>query len=566
MPRSAVLRLLKTHPAWWAAVLLAAITASFALWDPLESYERAHVSRTTHQTMESLRADLKSDMESRLLAQIRVAELWRDRLAFSEKEREISCRLFLDHHPGYMSLAWSDPGYHVLYAIDRGGHVDPAAEADTGQVLKAIQLSSSALEAGNPIVTPRFHLPDGRSALRVIVPVHRHAAIAGFLTAVVDLNAAFDAMVDDHKDLGYSVSVGEGGTEIYRMPGSGRENEATLAQQGTLQLPGTAWRIRVWPGPEVVSSMQSSLPRMAMILGGLLGAVLMLAIHFGAVARRGSRELQRAHDGLEQRVKERTLELERVNDTLQTEVVDRKRAEDSYRDLSGRLLRLQDEERRRIARELHDGTAQMLGALSINVDRALMLTRTRNLSRLTDVLNESGGFVEQVTQDIRTLSYLLHPPMLDDLGLEYVLPWYTDGFSRRSGIAVTLSITPDLGRLPADLELTLFRIVQEALGNVHRHSGSPAVAISLTRDGECLTLEISDHGSGLPSAVLEALNRTTVSTAQVGVGIAGMRERVRQLHGRMEVASDASGTTIRTVLPVPVEEPADPCYDRIPAV
>jgi signal transduction histidine kinase len=287
-----------------------------------------------------------------------------------------------------------------------------------------------------------------------------------------------------------------------------------------------------------------------MVLGGLLGSVLMLTIHFGFATNRTSRELQRARDQLEQRVKARTRELEQVNRRLRNEVTDRKRAEDSYRGLSGRLLRLQDEERRRIARELHDSTAQMLGALAINVDRVRTSVRASDLDRAEHLLSESGEFVEEVTQEIRTVSYLLHPPMLDDLGLEYVLPWYAAGFGERSGIVTTLDVQPDLGRLPCEVELTLFRIVQEALANVHRHSGSPSVAIALSRDARDVTLEIRDRGKGVPQSVVDTVMGATEASAPIGVGIAGMRERVRQLQGEMEISGTEAGTTIRAVLPV----------------
>jgi signal transduction histidine kinase len=188
----------------------------------------------------------------------------------------------------------------------------------------------------------------------------------------------------------------------------------------------------------------------------------------------------------------------------------------------------------------------------------------KDLARLERLLAESGGFVEEVTQEIRTVSYLLHPPMLDDLGLEYVLPWYAAGFGQRSGIETTLDVQPDLGRLPCEIELTLFRTVQEALANVHRHSGSPRVAIALSLNAHDVTLEIRDQGRGLPRGVLDAVMGATQPVAPIGVGIAGMRERVRQLKGQMQISSTEGGTTIRTVLPVPARQsaaapPADAC-------
>jgi len=537
---------------WVGSVVLAGLTASFALWDPLEVYEREHLCQTTFQLMDSLRADIRSDVRSRLLAQVRLAELWSDKASSTPHEQQLGSRLFLDHHDGYLGLEWMDAGRRVLWSVTREGYATRGVAPAARVALSLVGAAASARADTHPTVTPRFPLPDGRSAFRLVVPVVRGGGVEHFLVAIVDVRAALDAMLEDHKDLGYSVSVLDGATEIYRMPGSEPEYDAALTEQGTLELPGVAWTIRVWPKPEILSRSQSSLPRLAMVLGGLLGSVLMLAIHFGRSAQNSSRELQQAHDELEERVRERTLELEKVNIVLQAEVAERKRAEDSHRDLSGRLLRLQDEERRRIARELHDSTAQMLGALAINMDRSVRLVHAHDCTRLQRVLAESGQLLEEVTQEIRTVSYLLHPPMLDDLGLEYVLPWYAAGFSRRSGIASELDIQANLGRLPCEAELTLFRIVQEALANVHRHSGSATVAIHLSRTEDSVILEVRDHGSGLPEGVLEAATNSS-ATAPMGVGIAGMRERVRQLHGRMEIASELHGTTLRTVLPLGVD-------------
>jgi signal transduction histidine kinase len=539
----------KAAAAWVAAVAIVGLAAAFGLWEPLEVYERSHVAKTTHQAMESLERDLESDMQARLLAQVRLAELWGTHVLSSENEWELSSRLFLDHHAGYLTLEWVDSDYRVLCVAGRHGETEPAVAApDTEKTLRSLRLETPVSQPGTAIITSRFSLADGRPAVRVVVPVVRQNQIAGYLVAVVDVRDALDSMTSDHKDLGYSVALTDGRTEIYRMPGSLPNHETELAAQGTLQLPGASWSLRVWPKPELLSVMRSSLPKLAMVLGGLLGGVLVLAIHFARAARQTSRELQCAHDKLEERVKARTIELEEAGKALQAEVADRTRAEDSYRDLSGRLLRLQDEERRRFARELHDSTAQVLGALAINVDRSLHLARAGEVTRLADVLRDSGKIVEEVTQEIRTVSHLLHPPMLDDLGLEYVLPWYADGFGRRSGIAVTLDIQPDLGRLPSEIELTLFRIVQEALANVHRHSGSPSVSIALSRTADAATLVVGDRGRGLPRAILEAVMGE--ASAPIGVGMAGMRGRVNQLSGVLDIASNRQGTTIRAVLPL----------------
>ena len=279
----------------------------------------------------------------------------------------------------------------------------------------------------------------------------------------------------------------------------------------------------------------------------------MLTFYFGRAAQARSRELRQARDELELRVHRRTEELERANDDLEAQILERRRAEDSLRHLSGRLLQLQDEERRRIARELHDSTTQVLGALAINMDQAQRLARQDESSSLADIIGDSRELLDDVSREIRTVSYVLHPPMLDELGLEYVLPWFVEGFSKRSGIAVDMDIQKDIGRLPADVETTLFRIAQEAMTNVHRHSGSNTARIALHRDAGSATLEIEDQGRGLPPDVLEP---TRHATAGLGIGIAGMRERVRQLGGRLDISGSSRGTAVRVVLPLASRTPA----------
>ncbi len=229
------------------------------------------------------------------------------------------------------------------------------------------------------------------------------------------------------------------------------------------------------------------------------------------------------------------------------DITDRKQAEKAMRELSGRLLHVQDEERRRLARELHDATAQTLVALAMNL--ALLKESAAELNANSNkILCESLALAQQCSREIRTLSYLLHPPLLEELGLASTLRWYADGFAKRSGLEVTLELPCDLTRLSLEVETTLFRIVQESLTNIHRHSGSPTAKIRMVQDGTYLCLEVADQGAGMPPAALE---RARSGAAALGVGIAGMRERARQLRGRLEIDSRRGGTTIRAILPLP---------------
>jgi two-component system NarL family sensor kinase len=229
---------------------------------------------------------------------------------------------------------------------------------------------------------------------------------------------------------------------------------------------------------------------------------------------------------------------------LKTAERELKQSYSQMRNLTGRLMRAQDNERRRIAQMLHETTAQDLAALKM-----LLARLTRTADRLTDsersALAESVALAEQSMTQIRTLSYLLHPPFLDEAGLLSALRWYAGGFTERSGIKVDLDLPESLERLPLDTETALFRIVQESLTNIHRHAGSETARIRLRRDAEMLVLEIEDHGHGIPNA---SLRHITSGIGAVGVGIAGMTERIEQLGGRLEVTSNDHGTTVRVSL------------------
>jgi PAS domain S-box-containing protein len=249
--------------------------------------------------------------------------------------------------------------------------------------------------------------------------------------------------------------------------------------------------------------------------------------------------LRTANDDLEKKVTERTAALE-------AEISERKRAEESLQELTGRLLRTQDEERRHMARELHDHAGQILSVLGMNLSALQNNVRQEN-PRASRLAAESFQLAEDLSREIRTLSYLLHPPLLDESGLTSALQWYVDGFSQRSNIKVELDLAHELGRLPKELELVIFRVVQEGLTNVHRHSGSSSAKIQLKRAGGVVHCEISDAGKGIDPG-----RQRELTMAKAGVGIRGMEERVRQFRGTFEIHSDPQGTKVRVTLPLPV--------------
>ena len=217
----------------------------------------------------------------------------------------------------------------------------------------------------------------------------------------------------------------------------------------------------------------------------------------------------------------------------------------SLRQLSARLLKLQDEERRRIARDLHDTTGQKIAVLSMTLDRLAKLVDTRKVD-VKDALAESRDVVGKIGEEIRTLSYLLHPPLLDECGLASAVLWYAEGFKKRSGIHLSVSIDEELVRLTTDAETALFRVLQESLTNVHRYSGSPSAEIHIFQSASKVHLEIIDHGKGVKTGT----ERPAFAGAPtLGVGIPGMRERIRQLGGQLEVEFSNEGTRVHASLP-----------------
>jgi signal transduction histidine kinase len=224
-----------------------------------------------------------------------------------------------------------------------------------------------------------------------------------------------------------------------------------------------------------------------------------------------------------------------------------RRADEALHELSGRLLRLQDEERRRIARELHNTLAQNLLALSLNLNFAQRLVPTGE-GQLQTAMVECVNLADDTAKALRHVSYLLHPPALDSIGLPGALSDYVSGFSRRTGIKVGLHVQKKFGRLPGEIETALYRIVQESLANVQAHSGSASAKVELRRDDGTIVVEIQDAGRGLPPHTLQVPR----APGSIGIGIPGMRERLQLLHGRLEIQSSSAGTCVRAVLPQPV--------------
>ncbi|HLY63265.1 MAG TPA: PAS domain S-box protein [Terriglobia bacterium] len=233
------------------------------------------------------------------------------------------------------------------------------------------------------------------------------------------------------------------------------------------------------------------------------------------------------------------------------DITDRMRAEEAVRRLSGHILRLQDEERRRIARDLHDSTAQLLTALYINLSLAGKRPSVARDARATKLIAESEALANQASDEVRNISHLLHPPDLDAVGLAAAVRWYVARFSAISGISVKLNLPDKICRLPQESEIALYRVIQESLNNVQRHSGSKLARIRIVQHDNRVELEIADKGRGMPDGILA---HDQQGIERLGMGIAGMHERLKQLDGRLEIVSTSRGTKVKAYVPCPPEE------------
>jgi signal transduction histidine kinase len=216
----------------------------------------------------------------------------------------------------------------------------------------------------------------------------------------------------------------------------------------------------------------------------------------------------------------------------------------SYRALSARILELQDIERRRIARELHDSVGQFLTGMKLNLGQLRRRAASESLESPA-LLNDTLDLADRAITEVRTISHLLHPPLLDELGFESAARWYVEGFAKRSGIQVVIEIAEIVERLPKEIELALFRVLQEALTNVHRHARAENVIVDVKCSDKEVVLMVQDDGRGIPADTLQAFNDGLAG----GIGLAGMRERLAELSGTLEVHSEKLGTMVRATLP-----------------
>lgn len=562
VPEEARIRGALGHYLPWA-VLVLGLAISIGVSQIIASHEHVEVGWATQLAAEAIRTDLREDMEWQRIGLDRLALLWGD----TEPPQRLwieNAELYIQHRPGCVAVERILPNGTIQGLVTSGR---PSPILGYGGLPKAAM--DAAKNARAAVYSNPTAVADGVVQFAIAYPVYVNDDLRGYIVSFFDAARAIDENLGDVRGLGFSFAISLPGQPDYVMPGMNREYETDWGQTFEAAFPGATWHIRVWPNPDALYRIRSALPEVTLVLGIVLSFLAFLTFYFGigiirasargrtanealqreiAVREGTEKELRRAHDELDARVSERTAALASTNTLLEREVSEHRRAEELLRELTGRLFHLQDEERRHLARELHDGAVQNLVALAI--DMGVIREGVAECDASTkQAVSECVLLIEQATKELRTISYLLHPPYFDELGLKSALRDFVEGFANRSGIAITLDIDPRLSRLPREFELTIYRVVQEALSNIHRHAHSPTARILIGCEAGLIRVEVADAGRGIPTNILDPESHTLA-----GVGIAGMRERVRLVGGRLEVHTGDSGTTIEALLPVEAPE------------
>lgn len=547
----------KVYSPW--VILLLGLAATVVTWRVIVAHEVEEIGWATQLAAEAIGTDLREDMEWQRIGLDRLGLLWEGADAKSSLWTS-NAELYIEHRPGCVAVEWIDVKGERRTVFLKA-RMTPLL-AFNGMPQAAMDL---ARETRNSVFSTTDALGDGSMQWSVVHPVYAKDELRGYVVSFFDVAHSIDENLSDVRGLGFSFAVIFPTQNLeHALPETNREHEK-WATTVAVPLAGVRWQLRVWPNPGTMMRIRSLLPFITLAVGSALSFLAFLTFYFAARIARSSadvaltnealqreiavregaeQELRRARDELDQRVSARTTELATANVLLRQEIINHEHAEDSLRELTGRIFHLRDEEQRRLARELHDGATQTLIALATNLAMIRDAVPSDDPNTKT-LISDSVRLLQQCTEELRTISYLLHPPLLNELGLVSALHDFVEGFQARTGVQITLHLDPALQRFEQQLELTVFRVVQEALSNIRRHAQSQTAAISLEQHSGYLHLEIADAGHGIPVEVL-----SQNGSHLCGVGIAGMRERVRLLRGRFEIQSNKAGTRIHVVLPI----------------
>lgn len=507
--------------AWrWTPALITAVIFSFAvaLWHAEASQEESHAAGLLKLATDSIRADIIDDIGARMVDLGHIAKLWSPGSHARWQQLQTSSSQFTTRYPECLGVAWVSSSNDVEWVVR------PAEDVDLENMYfthDAARQASEATRVTRATVVSQAIQHHNRKIVSFWVPVYQAGELQGSLVGVFWAEPMLNAVLADSAGPDYSVAISDGAEPFYLLRADEWHRHAT--DQAQVSFPGTEWRVTVWRQHE-------SAPAGQPISKVLLIAGLAFALMAGLIAHLA----RRAHLSADR--------LSEANQELRREVAARRRAEESLHVLSGRLMKVQDEERQSLARILHEGMAQKLFALSMNLK---LSCKVLSLSEPQGMLQQSIDLADECVCEMRALTHLLHPPSLDVLGLVAACETFVHGFMERSGIMVTMECADEPVRFPQDMEMALFRIVQESLTTVQRHGTATHASIRLAHDEGLVVLEIKSDDQ----AAYSSDERTGTA-----MSVAAMRERLWQLGGELHVDSNGTGTVLRALLPYMPEE------------
>ena len=511
----------KTSSRWrvlgwrWTPLVVAGalVLCTLTLWRTALHEERSHRAQVLRVMTDTIKADIADDMETRYLDLDRTAQLPASLRVGPQQLQTYS--QYVSRYSGCEGVAIVSPSGEAIWAVP------PTDDVELRQIYFSHETAKNAFELTRrkrTLVISHAMLHHNRAFISFWSPVYKGNQFQGIVVGLFLLEPLLNAVLADSVHPGYSVAIFDGQTlPSYTLHGEDWEQQTT-AVKDHVALPGIEWDLQVWPQ---VTPMSDGQPFSSVVLvvgslfAGLVAVIMYLARRANAAA----------------------VQTEEANHHLTQEVAARRRAEESLHVLSGRLFKVQDEERQNLARVLHEGLAQKLFALSMNLKVA---SKWIPSPEVLAKFQESINVADDCVCEMRALTHLLHPPSLDVLGLFAACETFVQGFKERTGLEVTIEFADEPVRFPRDMEMALFRVVQESLANIQNQTGVTQVKIRLAHDEGLVVLEVADDRSQ---------SNEPMSANEPGIGVAGMRERMWQLGGELHVESAVTATTVRAILP-----------------
>lgn len=520
---------------------IGALTSVLLLWYSLLREEKADIERAVGMAAFAVNADYADHLNAQVLALVRMGKRWESQRGSPRSVWEADAEQYIKHYPGYKSILLVDPAYNVKWTVflKDGGSVQSLDLHAKPELIKPLM---EARERHDAVMSSPFEIRNGRGVL-VAVPLLREGVSDGFIVGIFDVHDLLGNIWSLWSRSGYTIDVFSGGEEVYSSRSAKDRFGEEWSKEVELHLYTAAWRLRLSPTRDALNKIRSRLPMAVLAGGGLLTLLLSFVIYFAQISRT------------------RYEEIKSINEELKQEIVARSEAEEELsesreqlRSLAVSQQRVREEERTRIARNIHDDLGQILTIFKF--DLAWIRKRLgSDQEPLIDKINRTAELADNAMETVQRISSELRPTVLDDLGITAGIRWQAEEFQRRTGIRCSLAIESEEMDLDPELSTNIFRIFQEILTNVARHSEATRVDAIMRVANGMLSLEVTDDGRGITEGEI---------SDPKSIGLTGIRERLYQFNGNVEVVgTQGRGTTVKVSVPAGRKgEKDDKCGNR----